>query len=108
MSKESTFQKIQKQLEENPIIIYMKGTPEAPECGFSANAVKCLKATGSDFAYVNVLKSPFIYERLPQYSKFPAYPQVFIKQELIGGSDVCEELLASGELKEMIQNAVEA
>ena len=98
----NTEEKIQKQIDENPVIIYMKGTPEKPECGFSAKAASLLGSIGADFAYVNVLQSPFIYERLPAFSRFPTFPQVFINGELIGGSDVVEELLASGELQEMI------
>lgn len=101
----NTEEKIQKQLDENPVIIYMKGTPEAPECGFSAKAAKLLTATGVPYAFVNVLQSPFIYERLPAFSRFPTYPQVFIKGELIGGSDVVEELAASGELMDLINQA---
>ena len=101
----TTDEKIQKQIDENPVIIYMKGTPEAPECGFSANAVKFLSSTGIDYAYVNVLQSPFIYERLPAFSQFPTFPQVYIAQELVGGSDIVEELAANGELVPMMQAA---
>lgn len=103
-----TEEKIQKQLDENPVIIYMKGTPDSPECGFSAKAASLLKSTGVDFAYVNVLQSPFIYERLPAFSNFPTYPQVFIRGELIGGSDIVEELLNSGELKSLLESATGA
>lgn len=102
----STHEKIRKQIEDNPVIIYMKGTPEAPECGFSAKAAKLLGSTGCALAYVNVLQSPFIYERLPSFSNFPTFPQVFVGGELVGGSDIVEELLASGELMPMIEEAV--
>jgi monothiol glutaredoxin len=101
----TTEEKIRSQIAENPVIVYMKGTPEAPECGFSAKAATLLKATGVPFAYVNVLQSPFIYERLPAYSRFPTFPQVFIGGELVGGSDIVEELSASGELIGMIRAA---
>jgi monothiol glutaredoxin len=101
----TTEEQIKKQLAENPVIVYMKGTPERPECGFSANAVAALKATGVPFSYVNVLQAPFIYERLPSVSEFPTFPQIFIQGELIGGSDIAQDMLASGELTRMMQAA---
>ena len=99
MSSNKTLDKIQQQVTENAMMIYMKGTPDAPECGFSGKAVGYLKKTGVEFAYVNVLKSPFIYEYLPRFSQFPTFPQVFVGGELIGGSDIVEELYNSGELQ---------
>ena len=99
MSSNKTLDKIQQQVTENAVMIYMKGTPDAPECGFSGKAVGYLKKTGVEFAYVNVLKSPFIYEYLPRFSQFPTFPQVFVGGELIGGSDIVEELYNSGELQ---------
>ena len=103
----STEDKIRKQLAENPIIIYMKGTPDAPSCGFSAKASSVLKSTGVDFAYVNVLASPFIMEKLPEVSDFPTFPQVFIKGEIIGGSDIVEEMYNSGDLMPLLEAAVQ-
>lgn len=100
-----TEDKIRQQLADNPIILYMKGTPEAPQCGFSAKAAASLKSTGIDFAYVNVLASPFILEKLPGISQWPTYPQLFIKGEIIGGSDIVEEMLANGELLPMLKAA---
>lgn len=100
-----TEDKIRKQLTDNPVILYMKGTPDAPSCGFSAKAAGLLKGTGASFAYVNVLESPFIMERLPDVSDFPTFPQLFIKGEIIGGSDIIEEMLASGELQSMLDAA---
>ncbi|MDX9990308.1 Grx4 family monothiol glutaredoxin [Thiothrix unzii] len=102
MSSNKTLDKIQQQVTENAVMIYMKGTPDAPECGFSGKAVGYLKKTGVEFAYVNVLKSPFIYEYLPRFSQFPTFPQVFVGGELIGGSDIVEELYNSGELQTML------
>ena len=102
-----TEEKIQKQIDENPIIIYMKGTPDNPSCGFSARAVSYLKKTGVPFAHLNVLESPFILEGLPAYSQFPTFPQVFIHGELIGGSDIVEEMFNSGELQKMIAETAE-
>lgn len=102
MSSNKTLDKIQQQVTENAVMIYMKGTPDAPECGFSGKAVGYLKKTGVEFAYVNVLKSPFIYEYLPRFSQFPTFPQVFVGGELIGGSDIVEELYNSGELQTLL------
>lgn len=102
MSSNKTLDKIQQQVTENAVMIYMKGTPDAPECGFSGKAVGYLKKTGVEFAYVNVLKSPFIYEYLPRFSQFSTFPQVFVGGELIGGSDIVEELYNSGELQTML------
>jgi monothiol glutaredoxin len=103
-----TEQKIQQQIDENPIMLYMKGTPEKPECGFSARAAGYLQKTGAPFAYLNVLQSPFIYERLPAFSSFPTFPQVFINGELIGGSDIVEDMYQSGELQKLIADAMQA
>lgn len=102
----NTQEKIKNQLSENPIILYMKGTPDAPSCGFSQKAAECLKSTGINFAYVNILESPFIMERLPEVSNFPTFPQLFIKSEIIGGSDIVEEMLNSGELLPMLKDAI--
>ena len=102
----STEQRIRQQLSDNPIILYMKGVPDNPECGFSAKAVAALKATGIPFTYVNVLGSPFIREKLPKVSKWPTFPQLFINGELIGGSDIIEAMQADGSLLPALQAAV--
>jgi len=101
----NTEEKIRKQLDDNPVILYMKGTPESPSCGFSARAASVLKSTGVDFAYVDILASPFIMEKLPEVSDFPTFPQLFIKGEIIGGSDIVEEMYNSGELMPMLESA---
>jgi len=102
----STKDQINKQLSENPVILYMKGTPDAPSCGFSQKAAECLKSTGIKFAYINILESPFIMERLPEISNFPTFPQLFIKSEIIGGSDIIEQMLNNGDLLPMLKDAV--
>lgn len=107
MSSNKTLDKIQQQVTDNAVMIYMKGTPDAPECGFSGKAVSYLKKSGAEFAYVNVLKSPFIYEYLPRFSHFPTFPQVYIGSELVGGSDIVEELYNSGELQTLLAALVE-
>ena len=103
----STEDKIRQQLADNPVILYMKGTPDAPSCGFSAKAASVLKATGVDFAYVNILASPFIMEKLPEVSDFPTFPQLFIKGEIIGGSDIVEEMYNNGDLMPMLKSAIQ-
>lgn len=96
---------IRQQIEANPILLYMKGTPAKPECGFSGKAVAALNSTGVDFAYINVLANPFIREKLPSISRWPTFPQLFVAGELIGGADIVEELNAKGELKALLASA---
>ena len=83
----------------------MKGTPDAPECGYSGAAVAALKQTGKPFAFVNVLQSPFIRERLPRVSNWPTFPQLFVKGELIGGSDIIVAMVGDGSLMPMLEEA---
>lgn len=96
---------IHKQLAANPILIYMKGSPAKPECGFSAKAVAALQGTGVDFAYVNVLENPFIREKLPAISHWPTFPQLFVAGELVGGADIIEEMNLAGSLRPLLQGA---
>ncbi len=100
-----TTNKIRQQLSDHPVILYMKGTPEEPRCGFSAKAATVMKTIGIDFAYVDVLASPLIMEALPEVSDFPTFPQLFIQGEIIGGSDIVEAMYASGELVPMLEGA---
>jgi monothiol glutaredoxin len=99
-------ERIRQQVESNPVIIYMKGTPQFPMCGFSSRAVQALTATGLPFAYVNVLDDPEVFQSLPRYADWPTFPQIFIDGELIGGCDITLELYQSGELKRLMENAV--
>ncbi len=108
MSTSTTEQRILKQLQDNPIILYMKGVPDAPECGFSAKAVAALKQTSITYTYVNVLGSPFIRERLPKISKWPTFPQLFVNGELVGGCDIIEAMAADGSLVTTLQKAAPA
>jgi monothiol glutaredoxin len=101
----STEEKIRAQLADNPVILYMKGTPSEPSCGFSAKAAAVMGQTGVNFAYVNVLASPFIMEKLPEVSDFPTFPQLFIKGEIIGGSDIVEAMYENGELMPLLAAA---
>ncbi|MFN2361692.1 MAG: Grx4 family monothiol glutaredoxin [Marinobacter sp.] len=96
---------IKSQLEENPIILYMKGTPQAPQCGFSAKTVQALMACGERFAFVNILDNQELREGLKVYSSWPTYPQLYIGGELVGGCDIILEMSESGELAEQVKAA---
>ncbi len=102
----STQEIIEKQLADNAVILYMKGVPTAPECGFSAKAVGILNTINIPFAYVDVLKAPFIREKLPKISKWATFPQLFIKGELVGGCDIIESMFNDGSLLAMLQATV--
>jgi monothiol glutaredoxin len=97
--------KIRQQVESNDIILYMKGTPQFPQCGFSGRATQLLKACGARFASVDVLADPEIREGIKQFSSWPTIPQLFIKGQLIGGSDIMQELYQKGELQKLVDAA---
>lgn len=97
---------IREQIENNPIILYMKGSPNQPQCGFSAQTVQALMACGQRFAYVDVLSNPDIRANLPKYANWPTFPQLWVKGELIGGCDIVSQMHQSGELKQLIEEAV--
>ena len=96
---------IQQQIEDNPIILYMKGSPGAPQCGFSAQTVQCLIACGERFAYVDILSNPEIRATLPGYADWPTFPQLYVQGELVGGCDIVTEMFESGELEPLIKEA---
>ena len=100
-----TATKIKQQIVDNPVLLYMKGTPEEPQCGFSKTAVAALKSVIAEFTYVNVLAAPFIREKLPSISNWPTYPQLFVQGELVGGCDVICEMVADGSLKSLLADA---
>ncbi|WP_419419858.1 Grx4 family monothiol glutaredoxin [Legionella sp. D16C41] len=106
MDTTETFNKIKQQIAENTILLYMKGTPKMPQCGFSARAVQCIDACGVDFAYVDILANPDIRQTLPQYADWPTFPQLYVKGKLIGGSDIITELYQQGELELLLREAV--
>ena len=93
-------------IEQNPVVIFMKGTPDFPQCGFSMQTVQALKACNAEFAYVDVLANPDVRANLPKFSNWPTFPQVFIKGELIGGCDITLDLYQKGELQTMVIEAV--
>lgn len=94
---------IREQIGSNPILLYMKGSPAAPQCGFSAQTVQCLAACGERFAYVDVLSHPEIRATLPKYADWPTFPQLYVEGELIGGCDIITEMYESGELETLIK-----
>ena len=96
-------QVIKEQIEGNPVILYMKGTPQFPQCGFSARAVEVITSVGKPFAYVNILEAPEIRASLPQYGNWPTFPQLWVKGELVGGSDILLEMHRSGQLASLIR-----
>ncbi len=98
-------ERIREQVENNPIVLYMKGTPQFPQCGFSSRAAAALQDCGVKFAYVNVLADPEIFENLPRYADWPTFPQLYINGELVGGCDITLEMHASGELQKMAAEA---
>ena len=100
-------ERIDKAVKENPVIIFMKGTPQFPSCGFSSRAAEALSKTELGFAYVNILEDPEIFQNLPQYADWPTFPQVYVDGELIGGCDITLEMFESGELKTLCSAAIE-
>jgi len=92
----------------HPIVLFMKGTPQFPMCGFSSRATQALKDAGATFHAVNVLADPEVRAALPHYANWPTFPQLFIQGELIGGCDIVEDLKASGELARMAREVAQA
>ena len=97
--------RIEDQLKSHDILLYMKGTPDFPQCGFSGQAVAALNAIGKPFAYVNIFEDEEIRQGLKEYSNWPTFPQLYVKGELVGGSDIMVEMYHSGELKELLEGA---
>jgi monothiol glutaredoxin len=95
-------------VEGHPIVLFMKGTPQFPMCGFSSRTSQALKSAGAQYHSVNVLEDPEIRANLPRYSDWPTFPQLFINGELIGGCDITVELFESGELARMVAEAQKA
>jgi len=95
-------ERIKEQLDSNPVLVYMKGTPDFPQCGFSGQTVAALKAIGRPFSYVNIFDDPEIREGLKTYSNWPTFPQLHVDGELVGGCDIVIEMYESGELKKLL------
>jgi monothiol glutaredoxin len=99
-------ERIKKTVEENPIVLFMKGTPDFPQCGFSMRTAQALKACNVAFAYVDVLAEPDVRANLPVISNWPTFPQVFVNGELIGGCDIVLDMFQKGKLQTIVQDAV--
>ena len=98
-------ERIKAELDSGPVVLFMKGTPDFPQCGFSAQTVAALRAVGANFRHVNIFEEPEMREALKRYSNWPTYPQLYVKGELIGGCDIALEMLKSGELKKLMSEA---
>ena len=103
-----TIDTIKDQISSNNILLYMKGTPKFPQCGFSSQTVQALMACGERFAFVNILEHPDIRAELPKYANWPTFPQLWINGELVGGCDIVMEMSTTGELGEMVSAAAPA
>jgi len=95
-------QEIKEQISSNPILLYMKGSPDSPQCGFSSRATQLLISCGKPFSFVDILSNPEIRENLPKVSNWPTFPQLFVDGDLVGGSDIMVEMDENGELQKLI------
>lgn len=94
--------RIKELLDKHPVLLFMKGTPDFPQCGFSAAAVRALQAVEARFSHVNIFEDPELREGLKSYSNWPTYPQLYVNGELIGGSDIIVEMYRNGELQKLV------
>jgi monothiol glutaredoxin len=101
----NTLDVIKEQIGSNTIILYMKGSPNQPQCGFSARTSQALMACGERFAYVDILANPDIRAELPKFANWPTFPQLWVSGELVGGCDIVVEMYESGELQRLIKEA---
>ncbi|MCK5881731.1 MAG: Grx4 family monothiol glutaredoxin [Sinobacterium sp.] len=99
---------IKEQIESNDVLLYMKGSPNQPQCGFSQRASQAIMSCGKRFAFVDILTNPEIRASLPAYANWPTFPQLWVKGELIGGCDIIAEMHESGELQTELDKAVPA
>ncbi len=105
MIDEATTRRIREHLDSAPAVLFMKGTPDFPQCGFSAQTAAALKAVNAKYRHVNIFEDPELREALKQYSNWPTYPQLYVNGELVGGCDIVLEMYRSGELKTLLQGA---
>ncbi|MCG8508905.1 MAG: Grx4 family monothiol glutaredoxin [Rhodospirillales bacterium] len=103
MTDTPVLERIRKEIDENDVVLFMKGTPVAPQCGFSANVAQGLQFLGIDFAGVNVLEDDDLRENIKTFSNWPTIPQLYVKGEFVGGCDIFREMYASGELLTLLQ-----
>ena len=100
--------RIKQTVDDNTIVVFLKGTPQMPMCGYSSRTAQMLQACDVEFAHVNVLADPEIFENLPRFADWPTFPQVYINGELIGGCDITLDMFQNGELQKMTKQAMEA
>jgi monothiol glutaredoxin len=98
-------EKIRREISAAPVVLFMKGTPDFPQCGFSAQTVSVLQHLGARFHYVNIFEDAQLREALKRYSNWPTYPQLYVNGELIGGCDITMEMFRNGELQSLLQGA---
>jgi monothiol glutaredoxin len=98
-------QRIKQHLESAPAVLFMKGTPDFPQCGFSAQTAGALQKLGARFNHVNIFDDPELREALKRHSNWPTYPQLYVKGELVGGCDIALQMYQSGELRSLLQSA---
>ena len=102
MSENPVFDRINQEIEQNPVVLYMKGTPIFPQCGFSAAVVQVLSELGVKFKGVDVLMDPSLRDGIKQFSDWPTIPQLYVKGEFVGGCDIVREMFETGELKQYL------
>jgi monothiol glutaredoxin len=95
-------ERIKSEISSSPVVLFMKGTPDFPQCGFSAQTVAALRACGAEFRHFNIFEDPELRDALKRYSSWPTYPQLYVKGELVGGCDIALEMYQSGELKKLL------
>lgn len=98
-------ERIKAELASSPVVLFMKGSPDFPQCGFSAQAVAALRACGAQFKHVNIFEEPELREALKRYSNWPTYPQLYVNGELVGGCDITLEMYRNGELQKVLNDA---
>lgn len=101
----SVIDRIKDQIDNNPVVLYMKGTPDFPQCGFSGQTVQILSHCNAKYLYVNIFEDPELREALKEYSNWPTYPQLYVNGELVGGCDIVIDLYKKGELASMLAAA---
>ena len=104
MNDNPVFKRIQSDIEGNPVVLYMKGTPMFPQCGFSAAVVQALTHVGVEFKGVDVLTDPPLRDGIKQFSNWPTIPQLYVKGEFVGGCDIVREMFDSGELTQLLDS----
>ncbi len=100
-----TIARIKEQISENSVLLYMKGSPKLPSCGFSSQASQALISCDEQFAYVDILQNPDIRAELPKYADWPTFPQLWVEGELVGGCDIILEMFQQGELQTLVKEA---